>query len=86
MNQIERDLTYRLDALKEGCNEYGWESEWCKSSIQIWEEQHRFNIRMERHGDYVEAVFQFILFLFFVFFILGKWIKYSAIKENGKKG
>ena len=51
MNQVERDLTYRLDALKAGCDNYGWESEWCRTSMEIWQSQHNMNVWVERFGE-----------------------------------
>ena len=64
MNQVELDLTYRLDALKAGCNQYGWESEWCITATQAWLEQHNMNTMNEKYGDYM-LVGIFIVLLFF---------------------
>jgi len=43
MNQIQRDYTYRLDAVKEVCVNYGYESKECQQITQIWETQHNSN-------------------------------------------
>ncbi|MDO8589849.1 MAG: hypothetical protein Q7R69_01075 [bacterium] len=52
MNQVERDLTYRLDALKATCNQYGLQSYECKTSMEIWQDQHDWNVMYEKYGDY----------------------------------
>jgi len=70
MNQVERDLTYRLNALKAGCDQYGWDSEWCKTSTQIWEDQHKMNVVMEKYGDYA-VIFLIVLVVLLIPFLLG---------------
>lgn len=44
MNQIQRDETYRLNAVESICEQYGRESEICRQAIQTWETQHSTNI------------------------------------------
>ena len=44
MNQTQRDLTYRSDALQSVCNEYGFASEECQQATQLWEQQHSMNV------------------------------------------
>lgn len=70
MNQVERDLTYRLDALKAGCDQYGWDSEWCKASTEVWENQHKMNVMTEKYYDYAVVTFLIILVILLASFLL----------------
>ena len=74
MNQIQRDLTYRLDAVKSVCGRYGQESEICQQSIQLWESQHTMNIFNARMFLYIKlaggALIIFILGIYFYSYFL----------------
>ena len=70
MNQVERDLTYRLDALKAVCNQYGLESYECKAYTQIWQDQHEWNVKYEKYSDYFSTGLIIILLIVLVTLLL----------------
>ena len=84
MNQVELDLTYRLDELKAMCNQYGWESEMCKTSVQLWLDQHKMNLMIEKYSDYLEIGFIIILFIVLIF-LIGNWANYSMDVKKSRK-
>lgn len=81
MTQIERDLTYRLDALKSVCSYHGIDSLECQSSIDLWSIQHEANFRHEKILNFNSAVTSFFLFLLLVivglFFAIQYYYKIS---------
>lgn len=86
MNQVERDLTYRLDALKATCSQYGLESEMCKNSMQLWQEQHDWNVKYEKYSDYFGLGLSLFLFIMLLPFLVGKILVYlDKHKNQGRK-
>jgi len=66
MNQVQRDLTYRQDAVQQVCDQYGQESEICQQSIQIYESQHVGNVFNDQMFSYIKLTGGIL-----AFFILG---------------
>jgi len=60
MNQLQRDATYRLDALKSICEDHGYDSEACQQSIQIWESNHSSNV-LSAKASFVGSVFLILI-------------------------
>ena len=70
MTQTQRDLTYRLDALKSICETSGYQSEICQSSIGVWTIQHDMNVRMEKfavYNSWFSLLFWTLLICFFIY-------------------
>ena len=88
MDQIQRDLTYRLDALLQICDRYGYESDICQQSIQIWKSQHSANMLFANHERYtswmssVEIILIFVILGTILYFWFPK-LKSQKIKNNG---
>ncbi len=69
MDQIQRDLTYRKEALQSICNEYGYESKKCQQSIEIWERQHSANF-LTSQTSAILFVTVFIIIAYFLFLVV----------------
>lgn len=67
MTQVERDLTYRRDALVSICTQYGTESQECKASTEMWEKQHTMNLWTEVYSSWLFWVIGGVLVFWFVF-------------------
>ena len=80
MNQIQRDLTYRLDVVQSICKQYGYKSEDCQYSIQIWESQHVMNM-------FYSQMFLYSKFILLTagFFILGYILYFRFFKVKTKQ-
>lgn len=74
MDQITRDLTYRLDALKSICQTYGFESESCQYSLEIWNRQHAWNVLFSKLSDMMDGVLLFIFFFIVFVVATSAWI------------
>ena len=48
MTPLQRDFTYRLDAVKEVCESSGFQSNDCQYAIKIWNLQHNANVSVAR--------------------------------------
>ncbi|OHA03282.1 MAG: hypothetical protein A3J10_01910 [Candidatus Sungbacteria bacterium RIFCSPLOWO2_02_FULL_54_10] len=78
VNQIQRDLAYRLDALQSICEQYGAQSEMCQQSIQLWELQHAANVRSAHISFYIHrigTIISLLIGLIILGFILWKYCK-----------
>ena len=70
MNQTQRDLTYRLESLKQICSQYGYNSETCQRSTEIWESQHAMNVLYSQVSFFGSILGFFVLGIILCFFIL----------------
>lgn len=82
MNQIQRDLTYRLDAVQLVCEQYGTRSEICQQSIQLWELQHAANMRSAQMSFYIQCMWIIIGLFVMGFILFYQFLKYKAWKET----
>lgn len=87
MNQIQRDLTYRHEAVKAICEQNGYDSQVCQESIRAWESQHGMNMLSFKVSFYAEIIVVilgvFILGYFLYFQYLKSKIKKSEVLEEG---
>lgn len=44
MDQLMRDYTYRLDALRSVCEPAGWKGTECLSLLDVWSQTHTMNL------------------------------------------
>lgn len=89
MNQIQRDLTYRLDAVKSVCEQHGQESNTCQQAIQFWESQHAMNVFNAQVNIFNAQVLSYtkliggVLVVFVLGIILYSWfLKSKCIKDK----
>lgn len=80
MNQTSRDLTYRLDAVKAGCEMYGWESAKCTELQSVWKSQHAMNVRLEMLQSASWFLFILILLGWVVLLVWAKYLLYRSAK------
>ncbi|OGI61093.1 hypothetical protein A2814_02030 [Candidatus Nomurabacteria bacterium RIFCSPHIGHO2_01_FULL_38_19] len=80
MDQLQRDLTYRLDAVKQICNQYGQESDMCQQSMQLWESQHSMNTFNTQVLFYLKLTGSIL-----IIFIVGFFIYSSILKSRTQK-
>ena len=66
MNEVTRDLTYRLDIVKEVCGTYGWNSTKCVQVRDMWQRQHDANVLQEKFSTFFSGV-GFTIFIVLVF-------------------
>lgn len=69
MDQITRDLTYRADAVRAGCEMYGWGSPKCESLQEMWDNQHAMNLATARIGKITSIFLLCVLFAMVVFWL-----------------
>jgi len=84
MNQLQRDLTYRLEAVQSVCDQNGEESQACKDVVQLFESQHNMNMFSSSvflYGELIALTFSVFIFGCFLYF---QFIKSKAEKENKK--
>lgn len=60
MNQTQRDLTYRLDAVQSICQRHSSGSEVCQQSIQLWELQHETNVFSAQISSYIKSAWSIV--------------------------
>lgn len=82
MDQLERDLTYGLDGVRATCIQYGWKSSECQNSIEIWQNQHNWNIKFEKYNDYLGVGFIIIVLIITLPFLVGHVLKHQAYKKK----
>ncbi|MDD2935275.1 MAG: hypothetical protein PHX25_02255 [Candidatus Pacebacteria bacterium] len=82
MDQVERDLTYRLDAVKSVCNNYGLESSECLQSQQIWENQYKTNLLSSKFSNILSGLFVIIVGIILFIYLSGVFIKFLSNKEQ----
>lgn len=75
MNQVQRDLTYRREAVEKVCEQNGYESQICQESMQIWESQHNMNLLSARFSFYAEIIFVIMGLLVFGYFLFFRFLK-----------
>lgn len=78
MNQIQRDLTYRLDAVQQTCNTYGQESEQCQQLMSLWESQHATNLFNAQMFLYVKLIGSILVIFILGIFIYIWFLKFKA--------
>lgn len=79
MNQLERDFTYRLDAVKEICEQHGSESQECQQAIGVWELQHNANIT-----SYNLTLYGKFALIILVVFVLGYFLFLKSLEQFTK--
>lgn len=75
MNQIQRDMTYRLDAVDSICEQYGRESETCQQTIQAWETQHSTNVLSTQVFFYLQLTVGVFIIIFLTFTLYSWFLK-----------
>ena len=75
MNQTQRDLTYRLDAVRQACDQYGQESDICQQSIQLWKSQHDMNVFNVQISFYIKLAGSVLVIFVFSMFVYSKFLK-----------
>lgn len=83
MNQIQRDFTYRLDAVRSVCEQHSYESQECQQSIQLWEHQHNWNLFYTKVFLYDKFVLYVAGFLILSFFIFSYFLKLFLKSKKG---
>ena len=82
MNQIQRDLTYRLDGVRAVCEQNGLESEACQQSIQLWESQHAINVVSSQIFLYSKFILVAVGFFIIGYYFLLQFLKFKAQKND----
>lgn len=82
MDQMQRDLTYRRDAVEAICEQHGYDSQVCQESIQILESQHGMNTFSSKVSFYGEIVLIILGVLVLGYFLYVQYLKSKVVKDE----